>query len=125
MYRDHPLTITPDDELSYAISNTKKKLPVIIDTNTTWSDIILTSNALEYVYLIEDSGFDIYKLDLSAYRKHILKGLSTQKSDLQREMELCAETDRNMVYRLISKWDESKYVEITIENFKLKEIIEE
>lgn len=69
LYNNQIETIDPDDELSYAIRNTKKRLPIVIDAHTTWSDITLTSNALEYVYLMDDSSFDIYELNLNAYKK--------------------------------------------------------
>lgn len=82
LYNNHFETINPDKELSYALSNTKKKLTVVIEAHTTWPDTILTSNALEHVYLMDDSSFDIHKFDLNAYREHILKNFPVVKSCL-------------------------------------------
>lgn len=113
--------ISLDEQLKSAVKNTKSKLPMLIDEYLSWTDIKIVKNGIECVYLIDDANIDLYQIDLGEYKEKIASSLKSIAD--RRFLELCAQAKKQVNFKLVSQWDESKSVNITFGGFEIGELL--
>ena len=120
-----PITIEKpmplDEQLKMAVKNTKSKLPMVIDESFSWTDIKLVENGIECVYLIDDANIDLYQIDLGEYKEVIASSLKSIADKWF--LELCVETKKQVNFKLVSQWDNSKSIIITFGSLEIGELI--
>ena len=110
-----------DEQLKMAVKNTKSKLPMVIDESFSWTDIKLVENGIECVYLIDDANIDLYQIDLVEYKEVIASSLKSIADKWF--LELCVETKKQVNFKLVSQWDNSKSIIITFGSLEIGELI--
>lgn len=107
-------------ELRSMIRQAKTKLPSAIDEYTSWTNVRLCKDGVQFDYLIDDANVDLYDIDLDEYKEEITEDMKTRTD--KRFFELCVLTDKSINYRLTSQWDNHKSVRITYGVYELADM---
>lgn len=90
-----------DEEIEFAIENTKRNLPLRVDELTTATDIECTDKAVVYTYEVDDTDFDLSLVDAQDIKKDIARSLSSSSHEMNVLAHFCIETGRKWTYRYV------------------------
>ena len=111
-----------EEQYKTEIKIAKTKLPIVLDEYVSWTNIRRKTNGmLECDYLIDDANSDLYQIDLSEYKVELANKLKL--ISYKRYLELCMYMGHNLNCHLISKWDQSKSVNITFVNAEIEDLL--
>lgn len=107
------------ENLKVSIQKIFLSLPMIIDENTSWTDIKLDANMVVCTYRIDDAKIDLYNIDLVEYKEFLshIPPLSDKHF-----LKLCYSTEKKINCRIVSQWEPSKFIEITFGTLEIGEI---
>lgn len=90
-----------DEEIKYAVENTKRNLPMRVDELTTAVDIECTGKAVVYTYEVDDYDFDLSLVDAQDIKKDIAKSMNKNNHDMNVLAHFCIETGRKWTYKYV------------------------
>ena len=97
-------------KLKEIVQKTNLVLPDIVDEYTTWTNIRIEGNVVICTYKMDDATFDIYGIDVVEYKKEIEENMASLQD--KQFLKLCADTNKEIKFRIVSQWDASKSFEI-------------
>lgn len=111
--------VSPSKRPKNLIVNTRRKLPLIVNTSISWMDVQLEGGDLLYVYRIDDSNFNLYEADYNELAKQIKEGMFVKyQNRLEKELLSCTHI-RSVTYRIVSEWDDSRTIDVTVYDSEL------
>ena len=111
--------VSPGNRIKNAIWKTRRRLPLLVNTNMSWVDVQLKGKDLLYVYRIDDSNFNLYETDYTDLEKQIKEGMFADvQNKLEKELTSCANII-SITYRIISEWDDSRKLDVVVYNSEI------
>lgn len=90
-----------DEEIKFAVENTKRNLPMKVDEFTTAVDIECTNKAVVYTYEVDDSDFDLALVNAHDIKNEIANSIVTNNQDMNILAHFCIETGRKWTYKYV------------------------
>lgn len=90
-----------DEEIKFAVENTKRNLPMRVDEFTTAVDIECTDEAVIYTYEVDDADFELSLVDAQDIKKDIARSLNNGNQDMNVLAHFCIESGRKWTYKYI------------------------
>lgn len=114
-----PQKTAEDFSLEMIAMTTRLMLPIWVDQVTTWTDTRINEGTFEYIYYLDDNGFDFTSIDMEMMKREKLTMLSQNMDIMGNVVKCCIATNRSLVYKYIGKTS-NKTISIVLTNSDLR-----
>lgn len=111
-----PLTEIEKEEL--AVGALASKLPIDIDEKTSWTKIVYETDSIYFEYLVDDSSLDYQIGLLDNYQEKFVTNLLIISN--KQYIEDIIDKKKKLKFRIISQWDYSKYIDLSLAGVELE-----